>query len=168
MLRPFQRGIRCVRKQHYILRVSIVYSMDRVSKSTRSRMMSRVRGRDTKPEKRVRSLLHRLGYRFRLHRSDLPGKPDIALPKYRKAIFVHGCFWHQHPGCQRANRPNTNKEFWNDKLDRNVARDRKNGKKLEKLGWSYLIVWECETKDQSILRDQLISFIDRAQAGRDR
>ena len=135
--------------------------MDKVSKSARSRMMSRVKGRDTKPEKLVRSLLHRLGYRFRLHRGDLPGNPDIVLPKYRKAIFVHGCFWHQHPGCRRAKRPSSNEEFWNGKLDRNVARDRKQMKKLEKLGWSHLIVWECETKDQSILRDELMSFIDR-------
>lgn len=135
--------------------------MDRVSKSTRSRLMSRVKGRDTQPEKLVRSLLHRLGYRFRLHRADLPGKPDIALPKYRKAIFVHGCFWHQHPGCQRAKRPSSNEEFWNDKLDRNVARDRKNRKELKKLGWSHLIVWECKTKDVDNLRDQLISFVDK-------
>ena len=131
-------------------------------------MMSRVKGRDTKPEKLVRSLLHRLGYRFRLHRRDLPGNPDIALPKYRKAIFVHGCFWHQHPGCQRAKRPNSNKEFWNDKLDRNVARDRKNLEKLENLGWSHFVVWECETKDQSILRDELVAFIDRVKPARDR
>ena len=124
--------------------------------------MSRVKGRDTQPEKLVRSLLHQLGYRFRLHRGDLPGKPDIALPKYRKAIFVHGCFWHQHPGCQRAKRPSSNEEFWNDKLDRNVARDRKNRKELKKLGWSHLIVWECKTKDIDILRDQLISFVDKA------
>src|SRR5262245_34234702 len=96
---------------------------DRFTAEQRSRNMSRVRGRDTQPEIIVRKLLHRLGYRFRLHRKGLPGKPDIVLPKYRTAIFVHGCFWHGHPGCRRSARPTTNVEFWNRKIDGNVERD---------------------------------------------
>ena len=129
---------------------------DRFSKEKRSEIMSRVRSRNTKPELQVRSLLHRMGYRFRLHRSDLPGKPDIVLPMYRTVIFVHGCFWHQHPGCKKATIPRTNREFWEAKLNRNVERDREVRQKLQDLGWNVIAVWGCETKgDLELLMDRL-------------
>lgn len=109
--------------------------------------MFAVKGRDTTPELRVRKALHAMGYRFRLHRSDLPGKPDIVLPKYHICIFVHGCFWHQHPGCKRATLPETNREFWTKKLGQNVARDKAALESLERLGWRVLVIWECQTKN---------------------
>lgn len=117
----------------------------------RSKNMAAVKGKDTVPELLVRSALHRLGYRFRLHRKDLPGKPDIVLPKHRLCIFVHGCFWHQHPGCSRATRPATNTEFWDAKLDGNVARDKRDVARLRVLGWNVCIIWECETKKPELL-----------------
>ena len=130
----------------------------------RSRMMSRVKPKDTKPELTVRSTLHGLGFRFRLHRDDLPGKPDIVLPRLRKVILVHGCFWHQHRGCSRARRPRTNTEFWNTKLDRNVARDLENYADLEFLSWSYLVIWECETRQTERLVRRLMEFLGGSQA----
>jgi DNA mismatch endonuclease (patch repair protein) len=117
--------------------------MDVYTPQERSRVMAAVRSTDTEPELRVRRLLHRLGYRFRLHRRDLPGRPDIVLPKWRAVLFVHGCFWHQHPGCPRAARPTSNVEFWNRKLDRNVRRDQENRRALEEAGWCVLTIWEC-------------------------
>lgn len=119
--------------------------------------MSKVPRRHTKPETFVRSMLHSLGYRFRLHNKKLPGTPDIVLPKYKTVIFVHGCFWHQHKGCRKSRRPSSNVEFWNIKLDRNIARDVGNIKDLEKLNWNSLIVWQCELKDEEGLREKLIS-----------
>ncbi len=107
--------------------------MDIVTRETRSKMMASVRSKDTKPEKKVRSLLHALGYRFRIHRKDLPGNPDIVLVKHKKVIFVHGCFWHQHTGCPKANRPNTRKEFWDKKLNENIERDKRSRRELEEL-----------------------------------
>lgn len=124
--------------------------MDRIPPDQRSEVMRQVRGKDTKPEIRVRRLLHRLGFRFRLHRDNLPGKPDIVLPKWRAVIFVHGCFWHQHPGCSRAARPTSNVEFWNKKLDRNVRRDAENIRQLEEAGWRVFVVWECLIGDDGI------------------
>ncbi|MDQ3917006.1 MAG: very short patch repair endonuclease, partial [Acidobacteriota bacterium] len=108
--------------------------------------MARVKGRDTKPEKIVRSLLHALGYRFRLHRKDLPGRPDIVLPKHKKVVYVHGCFWHGHPSCPRAARPTSNVAFWNKKIDGNVARDAAAQRAIKGLGWGHLVVWQCETR----------------------
>lgn len=125
----------------------------------RSRIMAKVRGEDTSPERLVRSLVHQMGYRFRLHRKDLPGKPDIVLPRHRKVIFVHGCFWHQHEGCPHAARPTSNTEYWNKKLDRNMIRDREHLQKLEYLGWNVLIVWECETRDREKLLEKLKGFL---------
>lgn len=125
----------------------------------RSRIMAKVRGENTSPERLVRSLVHKLGYRFRLHRKDLPGKPDIVLPRHKKVIFVHGCFWHQHEGCPHAARPTSNIEYWNRKLDRNMVRDRENLHKLEYLGWNVLIVWECETRDHEKLLEKLTGFL---------
>lgn len=117
--------------------------------------MSRIRDRDTKPEKLVRSLLHRLGYRFRLHRKDLPGRPDIVLPKYRTAIFVHGCFWHRHRGCKYAYQPKSRVEFWKKKFLDTVKRDKRNQNELKELGWKVIIVWECELANSGMLQQKL-------------
>ena len=113
--------------------------------------MAAVRGKNTSPELRVRRMLHSMGYRFRLHRKDLPGKPDIVLPKYRLCIFVHGCFWHQHLGCKRATIPETRREFWQEKFRKNKKRDELSLKELGKLGWQVCTIWECETKIPDIL-----------------
>ena len=116
---------------------------DIVDRETRSRMMSGIRGKDTKPEILVRKALHAAGYRFRLHRKDLPGKPDIVLPRYRTVVFVHGCFWHGHK-CKHFKWPKTREDFWREKIMRNMERDREAVAALEKLGWTVKVVWECE------------------------
>jgi DNA mismatch endonuclease (patch repair protein) len=118
--------------------------MDSLSPERRSWNMSRIRGKDTRPELVVRSLLHGLGYRFRLNRKDLPGKPDIVLPKYRTAIFVHGCFWHRHTGCKKCYTPKSSVDFWQRKFAGNAERDRNNAKQLRREGWRVIVVWECE------------------------
>lgn len=115
-------------------------------------MMASVRSKDTRPEKKVRSLLHALGYRFRIHKKDLPGKPDIVLVKHKTVIFVNGCFWHQHAGCPKAKRPRTRKKFWDKKLDENIARDKRNLRELEDMGWIAHIIWECQTKREADLK----------------
>ncbi|WP_245590015.1 very short patch repair endonuclease [Desulfonatronum lacustre] len=122
--------------------------------------MSRIRGKNTKPELIVRSLLHGLGYRFRLHRKDLPGKPDITLPKYKKVVFVHGCFWHSHQNCPRAKRPTTNTEFWREKLGKNIRRDQENSERLKQKGWDVLVLWSCEIKDLDALKAKLRQFLE--------
>ena len=109
--------------------------------------MSAVKGKDTKPEILVRRWLHAAGYRFRLHVKELPGKPDIVLPKYKTVIFVNGCFWHQHRGCPHAKLPETNKGFWEEKLRKNAERDERNYQALRDLGWNVRIIWECEVKN---------------------
>lgn len=116
---------------------------DRVDKASRSRNMAAVAGKDTKPEVLLRSTLHAAGFRFRLHAPELPGRPDIVLPRYRAAIFVHGCFWHRHVGCRRGSAPSSNVEFWRAKLDGNVQRDARNISLLLALGWRVAVVWEC-------------------------
>ena len=113
---------------------------------TRSYNMSRVKSKDTKPEMIVRKLLHNRGFRFRLHLKDLPGKPDIVLPKYKTVVFVQGCFWHQHQGCKRAAIPKSNIDFWQDKLKGNLERDLKNHASLTKSGWRVVEIWECQLK----------------------
>ena len=118
--------------------------MDRHTPEQRHRNMSAVKGKDTKPEILVRKWLHAAGYRFRLHVKELPGKPDIVLPKYKTVIFVNGCFWHQHQGCPHAKLPATNKEFWEDKLRKNAERDARNYQELRARGWKVRIIWECE------------------------
>ncbi len=118
--------------------------VDFLSPSERSERMSRIRSSNTAPEVALRRALHALGFRFRLHRKDLPGKPDIVLPRYKTAIFVHGCFWHRHDGCKVANTPKSNTEFWTEKFDRNVARDIRAREMLEAKGWKVIVVWECE------------------------
>jgi len=125
--------------------------VDQLTKERRSWNMGQVRGKNTKPELIVRSLLHREGFRFRLHKKDLPGKPDIVLPKYNTIIFVHGCFWHRHPNCHDASIPKTRKDFWVKKFGDNVNRDKKNQSMLRDIGWNVLIVWECETFKQNEL-----------------
>ncbi|MDL2298903.1 very short patch repair endonuclease [Synergistaceae bacterium OttesenSCG-928-D05] len=125
--------------------------VDKFSKEQRSLIMARVRSCDTTPEIKVRKLLHSLGYRFRLHRNNLPGKPDIILPKYKTAVFVHGCFWHGCPTCSHARiRPKENSGYWNKKLDQNMQRDRKNVASLRDLGWRVIVIWECETKKKNL------------------
>ncbi len=119
---------------------------DTLTSERRSWNMSRIRGRDTAPEMLLRSLLHRAGFRFRLHAKQLPGRPDVVLPRYRTAIFVHGCFWHRHPGCRNATSPTTRREFWQEKFEGNVSRDARNRAALEAAGWTVLTVWECELK----------------------
>lgn len=126
---------------------------DVFTKEKRSRIMSRVKGRDTKPEILVRSLVHRMGFRFRIHRGDLPGKPDMVLPRHGKIIFVHGCFWHGHKGCPRSKRPKTNMDFWNKKLDMNIKRDKVFQGKLRSRGWKVMVIWQCETqRPEKLLR----------------
>lgn len=121
--------------------------MDSLSPEHRSWNMSRIRSTNTKPELRVRSLLHRMGFRFRLHRNDLPGKPDIILPRLKTVIFVHGCYWHRHPGCKFAYEPKTRVEFWTAKFADNVERDKRNRDALDALGWRVIVIWECEISD---------------------
>lgn len=128
--------------------------MDRLSRKHRSWNMSRIRGRDTKPEVTVRSLLHRMGFRFRLHAKELPGRPDIVLPRYRTAVLVHGCFWHRHPGCQFAYQPKSRTVFWTKKFEENVARDRKTRAALGQAGWHVIVVWECELRDMDVLAER--------------
>ena len=133
--------------------------VDVFSERKRSWIMGRVKGRDTKPEMLVRSLLHGMGFRFRLHRKDLPGNPDIVLPRHKKVIFVHGCFWHGHPGCPRSKRPTTNRTFWDRKLDGNLERDKRFCDELSGMGWKVLIVWQCGTKEPDILANKLERFL---------
>jgi len=132
---------------------------DVFSQEERSWIMSRVKGRDTKPEILVRSFIFRMGFRFRIHRSDLPGTPDIVLPRHSMVIFVHGCFWHGHKHCPRSKRPTTNKNFWNEKLDGNIKRDERYRRVLRQMGWKVLIIWECETKNPEKLLRKLERFL---------
>jgi DNA mismatch endonuclease, patch repair protein len=127
----------------------------------RSDIMRRVHSTDTKPERKVRSLLHRLGYRFRIHCPDLPGKPDIVLPKRRTVVFVHGCFWHRHQDCPHATTPSSRQEYWLPKFRRTVDRDRRNKEELQDSGWNVVIVWECETKDLKKLGERILGLIDQ-------
>lgn len=125
--------------------------------------MSRVRSKDTSPEMRVRRAAHALGLRFRLHRRDLPGKPDLVFPRHRAALFVHGCFWHRHPGCAKASMPKSRPDFWQAKFERNIERDRRVETELEALGWRVFVIWECETKSDERIRDLLTRIANRAQ-----
>lgn len=133
--------------------------MDIVEKDKRSEVMRSVKSRDTKPEMLVRRMLHKAGFRYRLHAKNLPGKPDIVFPSKHKAILVHGCFWHQHPGCTLADRPTSNTDYWNPKLDGNIARDAKNIEALRESGWEVLIIWDCQTRDKDALLKELIKFL---------
>jgi len=132
---------------------------DRISTAQRSANMRRIKGRDTNPELLVRRLAHAMGYRFRLHRKELPGKPDLVFGPHRKVIFVHGCFWHQHEGCKVGRIPGSNVGYWVPKLRRNTERDAAARAALEALGWEILTIWDCETREESALRARLRSFL---------
>ena len=140
--------------------------MDKLSAADRSRNMAAIRSKDMKPELAVRKAAHKLGFRFRLHRKDLPGKPDLVFPKYKAVIFVHGCFWHQHPEprCLDAKQPKSNSMYWGPKLARNVERDARNKANLEEEGWRVLAVWECETKKADLLASKIRGFLTTTAA----
>lgn len=129
--------------------------MDKLDPERRSANMAKVRGKDTGPEIRVRRIAHRMGLRFRLHRKDLPGRPDLVFPRHSLVVFVHGCFWHRHEGCRRATTPSTRQEFWQAKFDANIERDRRQIHELNALGWRVLVLWECELKDETAIEDEL-------------
>ena len=150
-----------LRNRHYFERVASV--VDTVTKERRSRIMGRVRSKDTRPEMVVRRLVHGLGYRFRLHRSDLPGKPDLVFPKYGAVILVHGCYWHRHPGCPNTRTPKSRIQFWTEKFDENVRRDKRTKRKLRKAGWRVLVVWECEVADADQLTARIQEFLEGTQ-----
>ncbi|RXT19407.1 MULTISPECIES: very short patch repair endonuclease [unclassified Bosea (in: a-proteobacteria)] len=133
--------------------------MDRLSPDRRSWLMSRVASKNTTPEMVVRRLLHGLGYRYRLHTRDLPGRPDLVFKSKKKAIFVHGCFWHRHSGCRKATNPKTSIEFWQKKFERNVQRDAQVVEQLQTNDWQVLTVWQCETKDLPTLKLKLQAFL---------
>jgi len=133
--------------------------MDRLTPKARSALMARVRSKDTSPELFVRRMLHGMGFRFRIHRKDLPGSPDIVFPGRRKIVWVHGCFWHRHKGCKYASVPKSNRRFWNDKFKNNVRRDRSHQLVLKEMGWMPLIVWQCELKEPEKLARKLARFL---------
>ena len=133
--------------------------LDTLTSAERSERMSRVRSKDTKPEMMVRRLVHGLGYRYRLHGRKLPGNPDLVFAKRKKVVFVHGCFWHRHPGCGNTRFPKSRLEFWKPKLESNRKRDLKNQRKLRQLGWAYLVIWECEVEDTGLLTKRITNFL---------
>lgn len=134
---------------------------DKLSKERRSWNMSRIKSRDTAPELAVRRALHCMGYRFRLHRRDLPGRPDVVLPKYRVAILVHGCFWHRHLACIDCSDPKTRRHYWAPKLLSNKKRDARNRRTLRRLGWKTIVIWECQTKNTARLAESLARKLSR-------
>ena len=142
--------------------------MDKISPQRRSANMARIKSKGTKPEMAVRSLVHRLGYRFRLHRKNLPGNPDLVFPARNAVIFVHGCFWHQHPDpdCKDARPPKSRQEYWAPKLARNIARDEAALSALGALGWHTMVIWECETQDLQSLSIRICNFLGLCPAGR--
>ena len=139
-----------------------LHSADKLTSEHRRYTMRQVHGENTKPEIKVRRLAHRMGFRFRLHRKDLPGKPEFVFPKRRKIIFVHGCFWHGHDCQSGRKRPVANQQYWLSKLERNKIRDVHNQAKLRELGWDVLVVWECEIKNLDRLSANLSTFLESA------
>jgi DNA mismatch endonuclease (patch repair protein) len=136
--------------------------VDHLSPEQRSWNMSRIRSRDTRPEIIVRSMLHRAGYRFRLHCQHLPGSPDVVLPKFKTAVFIHGCFWHRHAGCKLASMPKSRSDFWQKKFDANVRRDHEQFASLSAIGWYVHVLWECQIKSNpSNTVGQLIQQLER-------
>jgi DNA mismatch endonuclease (patch repair protein) len=135
--------------------------MDVLSREQRSKNMASIRSRDTAPELIVRSLLHRCGFRFRVNQRGLPGTPDVVLRKHSVVVFVHGCFWHRHQGCKFTTTPRTRAAFWKAKFEANQRRDAKNIRKLRKLGWRVLVVWECQTRDAKRIRRRLCLFLPK-------
>lgn len=138
--------------------------MDIVDKARRSAMMAAIRGKDTKPEMLVRRTAHALGFRYSLHRRDLPGSPDLVFPGRRKVVFVHGCYWHRHPGCRFAYEPKSNVDFWTRKFDRNVERDRQALTRLKELGWNPLVIWECECDESEAIAQRLLMHLGQGEA----
>lgn len=136
-------------------------SADIVSPEHRSKIMSKIRGKNTKPEMVVRSLCHEMGFRFRLHRRDLPGTPDLIFPKHGLCMFVHGCFWHRHPDCKYAYMPKSRVDFWQNKLAKNVERDLKTQQALINMGWRVVTIWECDTKNRDLLRLEIQNAFKR-------
>ena len=136
---------------------------DIVDSRRRSEMMAGIKCRDTKPELVVRRIAHRLGLRFRLHRKDLPGRPDLVFPRRRLAVFVHGCFWHRHDGCRYAYTPKSRVGFWTRKFAENVARDRRNEEALRDLGWRVLVIWECTTRNEEVVGQYLQERIEQCE-----
>ena len=134
--------------------------VDTVTPEVRSRIMAKVKSKGMKPELRVRKLLHGLGYRYRLHRADLPGRPDLVFPARRKVVFVNGCFWHRHDNCGQVRLPATNRDYWQAKLERNYNRDRRNLALLREQGWAALTIWECQLRDLAAVAAQLTAFLD--------
>lgn len=132
---------------------------DTLTPAERSERMARVKGKDTKPEMLVRRLLHRMGYRYRLHAKDLPGRPDVVFRGKKKAVFVHGCFWHRHPGCALARLPKSRLAFWKQKLEGNRQRDLRNQKALTAMGWDFIVIWECEVGNATALEQRLSKFL---------
>ncbi len=126
----------------------------------RSRNMSAIKSKNTKPEIKVRKILHSMGYRFRLHSKGLPGSPDIVLPKYKTVIFVHGCFWHRHENCKYASTPKTRQEFWENKFNANKIRDQKILKEIKSLGWKFIIIWECEARNIQSIEEKIKRFLN--------
>ena len=133
---------------------------DIVDSKRRSELMANIRGRDTAPELAVRRIAHRMGLRFRLHRIDLPGRPDLVFPKHRLAVFVHGCFWHRHQGCRYASTPKSRIAFWTEKFAANVERDARQEAALRTLGWRVLVIWQCESRDEAAVECRLAASID--------
>ena len=133
--------------------------VDHVDQATRSLIMAAVHSEDTGPEKIVRGIVHRLGYRYRLHVNTLPGRPDLVFPVRRKIVFVHGCFWHRHRKCRYATSPKSRRKFWEAKFAANVARDRRNERQLKRTGWDVLTVWQCELKNKERLTSRLDEFL---------
>jgi len=133
--------------------------VDIVTPERRSEIMRRIKGKDTTPEMKVRRFVYGLGYRYRLHCRDLPGKPDLVFRRKQKVIFVNGCFWHQHEGCQLAYMPKSRTEFWKGKFDKNKERDKKNLADLKEMGWDVLVIWECELDDFDVLAGRVVDFL---------
>ena len=134
--------------------------VDRLSAERRSWLMARVRSKNTSPEMAVRRIAHALGYRYRVHRRDLPGCPDLVFSSRKAVVFVHGCFWHRHPGCSKASMPKSRVSFWTEKFQRNVVRDQENLTALENAGWRVLIIWECQTRDSEAIGKRLVAFLE--------
>jgi len=134
--------------------------MDNISPERRSEIMSRVQSLNTKPEMIVRKLVYSLGYRYRIHPKDVPGKPDLVFKGRKKVIFVHGCFWHRHEGCLNTRTPKSRVGFWEEKFRKNQERDRAHYKKLSQAGWKYLIIWECQVKNTENLEQQVFQFLE--------
>lgn len=134
--------------------------MDRLTRSRRSWLMSRVASKNTSPELRVRKAAHAAGLRFRVHRKDLPGTPDLVFPRWQIVLFVHGCFWHRHEGCSKSTMPKTRAEYWSSKFAHNVQRDRRIATELRNLGWNVHVIWECETKSPTLLVQRIWDIFD--------